>query len=166
MCAELLQSCLTLCDPMDCSLRGFSVHGILQARILEWVAMSSSRGSFQTRDWPCLLHLLHWQVGSLPLAPPRKPEFLLRPSKEMTVTRVLYDMKLIKQKDRKQSDRKYDQKQNRGKCRNAFILFYSHSKPEGRWGWGKLTVLPTLICWKPSGSWEAVSCPPHCHTTL
>ena len=34
-----------LCDPMDCSLPGFSVHGILQARILEWVAMSSSRGS-------------------------------------------------------------------------------------------------------------------------
>ena len=34
------QSCLTLCDPMDCSLPGFSVHGIFQARILEWVAMS------------------------------------------------------------------------------------------------------------------------------
>ena len=37
--AQLLQSCLTLCDPMDCSLPGFFVHGILQARILEWVAM-------------------------------------------------------------------------------------------------------------------------------
>ena len=37
------QSCLTLCDPMDCSLAGFSVHGILQATILEWVAMPSSR---------------------------------------------------------------------------------------------------------------------------
>ena len=38
------QSCLTLCDPMDCSPPGSSVHGILQARILEWVAMLSSRG--------------------------------------------------------------------------------------------------------------------------
>ena len=34
-----------LCDPMDCSLPGSSVHGILQARVLEWVAMPSSRGS-------------------------------------------------------------------------------------------------------------------------
>ena len=42
-CAKLLQSCLTLCDPRDYSLPGFSVHGILQARILEWVAFSSSR---------------------------------------------------------------------------------------------------------------------------
>ena len=39
------QSCLTLCDPIDCSLPDFSVHGILQARILESVAMSFSRGS-------------------------------------------------------------------------------------------------------------------------
>ena len=45
MHAKLLQSCPTLCDPMDYSPPGSSVHGILQARILEWVAMSSSRGS-------------------------------------------------------------------------------------------------------------------------
>ena len=44
------QLCLTLCDPMDCSLPGISVHGILQARILEWVAIPFSRGSSQTRD--------------------------------------------------------------------------------------------------------------------
>ena len=44
-CAKLLQSYLILCDPMDCSSPGFSVHEILQARILEWVALSSSRGS-------------------------------------------------------------------------------------------------------------------------
>ena len=43
--AKSLQSCPTLCDPMDCSLPGFSVHGILQARTLEWVAISSSRRS-------------------------------------------------------------------------------------------------------------------------
>ena len=49
--AESLQSCLTLCNPMDCSLPGSSFHRILQARILEWVAMPSSRGSSQPMDW-------------------------------------------------------------------------------------------------------------------
>ena len=44
------QSCLTLCDPMDCSLPGSSVHGILQARILVWVAIPFSRGSSWPRD--------------------------------------------------------------------------------------------------------------------
>ena len=41
----VVQSCLTLCDPVDCSLPDYSVHGILQARILEWVDMPFSRGS-------------------------------------------------------------------------------------------------------------------------
>ena len=44
------QSCPTVCDPMDCSPPGSSVHGILQARILEWVAIPFSRGSSQLRD--------------------------------------------------------------------------------------------------------------------
>ena len=48
MCVLVTQSCLTLCDPTDCSLPGFSVHGILQAAILEWIAMPSSRES----SWP------------------------------------------------------------------------------------------------------------------
>ena len=50
VCAQLLQPCPTLCDPMDCRPPGSSVHGILQARVLEWVAMSSSRGSYWPRD--------------------------------------------------------------------------------------------------------------------
>ena len=50
VCAKSLQSCPTLSDPMDCSPPGSSVHGILQARILEWAAISSSRGSSQPRD--------------------------------------------------------------------------------------------------------------------
>ena len=45
------QSCLNLCNPMDCSLPGSSVHEIFQAKILEWVAISSSRGSSWPRDW-------------------------------------------------------------------------------------------------------------------
>ena len=48
MCA---QSRPKLCHPMDCNLPGFSVHGIIQARILEWGAISSSRGSSWSRDW-------------------------------------------------------------------------------------------------------------------
>ena len=50
LCAQSLQLCLTLCDPMDCCPPGSSVHGILQARILEWVAMPSSRESSRPRD--------------------------------------------------------------------------------------------------------------------
>ena len=53
---------------------GSSVHGIFQARILEWVAIPSSRGSSQLRDWTLyLLCLLQWQADSLPTAPPGKP---------------------------------------------------------------------------------------------
>ena len=75
MCTKLLQSCLTLCDPMDCSLPHSSVHGILQARILEWVAMSSSRG----RSWPrngtlisCISCIpvrlfIHWPTSEVPI---------------------------------------------------------------------------------------------------
>ena len=47
--------CPTLCDPMDCSLPGSAVHGILQARILEWVAIPFSRGSSRPRDWTQVL---------------------------------------------------------------------------------------------------------------
>ena len=48
VCAQSWQSCLTLCDPMDCSPAVSSVLGILQVRILEWVVMPSSRGSSQS----------------------------------------------------------------------------------------------------------------------
>ncbi|CAI9171186.1 unnamed protein product [Rangifer tarandus platyrhynchus] len=78
MRAKLLQLCPTLCDPIDYSPPDSSVHGILQARILEWVAMPSSRGSSRLGWNPRLLHLLRWQTGSLPLAPPGKPQSFLR----------------------------------------------------------------------------------------
>ena len=48
--SKVAQLCLTLCDPMDCSLPGSSVHGIFQAIVLEWIAISFSRGSSQPRD--------------------------------------------------------------------------------------------------------------------
>ena len=60
MHAQSLLLCLTLCDPMDCSLPGSSVYGILQARIVEWMTMPFSRGSSPPRDQTLgLLHLLH-----------------------------------------------------------------------------------------------------------
>ena len=69
-CAKSLQLCLTLCDPREESHPGSSVHGTLQARVLQWVAMPSSRGSSQPRGPTASLISLHWQVCSLPLAPP------------------------------------------------------------------------------------------------
>ena len=64
------QLCLTLCDPMDCSLPGFSVHGISQARTLEWGAISFSRDlpDAEIKPEPPTL-----QEDSLPSEPPEKP---------------------------------------------------------------------------------------------
>ena len=71
------KSCPTSCDLMDCSPPGSSVHGISQARMLEWVAISFSRGSSQPRDWTWVSHIagdpLLLQVDSLPTEPPWKP---------------------------------------------------------------------------------------------
>ena len=53
-CCLVTQSCLTFCDPMDCSSPGSCVHGISQARILEWVAISFSKGSSQPKDQTCV----------------------------------------------------------------------------------------------------------------
>ena len=55
---SVAQSCPTLCDPMDCNPLGCSVHGIVQVRILEWVAMPSTRGSSPPRDQTCISCLL------------------------------------------------------------------------------------------------------------
>ena len=86
MCAQL---CPTLCDPMDCSLPGSSVHGLFQAKLLEWIAISYSRGFSRSRKIPdsgSNSHLLLWQAGSLPLVLPGRrawqptPGFLPRGS--------------------------------------------------------------------------------------
>ena len=70
MHAKTLQSCPTLCNPMDCSPPGSSVHGILQARILEWGCHFLLRETQGLN--PGILCLLHWQAGSIPLVPPGK----------------------------------------------------------------------------------------------
>ena len=80
---NLLHVCVISCfshvwlfvTSLDCSPPGSSVYGILQARILGWVAISSSRGSSPTQGSnPHLLCLLHWQVSFLPLVLPGKPK--------------------------------------------------------------------------------------------
>ena len=80
----LLQRCEYVClvasvESSSLQPHGLSVCGILQARILEWVAMPSSGGVFPTQGWnPRRVCLLHWQAGSLPLAPPGKPSPAMR----------------------------------------------------------------------------------------
>ena len=69
------QSCLTLCDLMDYSLPGFSVHGIVQARILEWVAMPFSRGSSPPRDPSRVLRIAD-SLSSEPLQKSFKVAFI------------------------------------------------------------------------------------------
>ena len=68
--SEVAQSCLTLCNPVDCSPPGSSIHGISQAGILKEVATSFSRGSSQTRS-PAL------QADAFPSEPPGKPHGLV-----------------------------------------------------------------------------------------
>ena len=63
-CCLVAKLCLTLCDPMDCSLPGFSVRGVSQARILDWVAISFSSGSSDPGIKPTCLLL---QADSLPV---------------------------------------------------------------------------------------------------
>ena len=73
-CCLVAKSCLTLCDPMDCSPPGSSVHEISQARILECIAISFSRGSSIFPIRALNLRLLHWQADSLPLSDQEGPE--------------------------------------------------------------------------------------------
>ena len=74
VCAKSPQSSPILCDPMDCSPPGSSVCGILQAKNTAVGCHALLQGIFLTQGSnPYLLPLLHWQAGSLPLAPPGKP---------------------------------------------------------------------------------------------
>ena len=73
VCMLVAQLCPTLCNPMECNSPGYSVHGILQARLLEWVAIAFSRGSSQPKDQTGSLAL---QADYLPSEPPGKPNFV------------------------------------------------------------------------------------------
>ena len=91
--SEVTQSCPTLCNPMDCSLPRSSIHGIFQARVLEWVAVSFSRGSSWPRDWTWVFHIAGrrftiwatrevnkaWLLGSAVVLLPLRGRFLRLP---------------------------------------------------------------------------------------
>ena len=99
--AKSLQSCLTLCDPMNCSPSGSSVQGILKARILEWVAISSSRGSSWSRHWTWVSHasctgrrfFFHWAIweplATVHTASARPPSFWLLSPQTMDLIFIL-----------------------------------------------------------------------------
>ena len=82
--SEVAQACPTLCGPMDCRLPGSSVHGIFQARVLEWVAISFSRGSSQPRDQTWVSHIVDRRLPSEPPGKSRKKEFNLLQGKNST----------------------------------------------------------------------------------
>ena len=70
---SVVQLCLTLCDPVGCSLPGSSVHRISQARILKWVIMLSSRGSSRPRDQTCVSYVSCVAGGIFTTESPGKP---------------------------------------------------------------------------------------------
>ena len=95
MRAQSLRSCPTLCDPMDCSPPGSSVHGILQSRILEWVVMPSSRGSSQPRYRTCVSRTVGRFFST---EPPGKPHDCSTNSRKWTLVHTM--------------------------CANSFVIFY------------------------------------------
>ena len=78
---EVAQSCLTLCDPLDCSLPGSTIHGIFQARVLEWVAISFSRDLPDPEIKPRSLASPAFAGGFFTTEPPGKPRILRASSK-------------------------------------------------------------------------------------
>ena len=108
------QLCSTLRDPMDYSPPGFSVRGILLAGILAWGTTSSFRVSSWPRDQTCISCLLHWQVDSLPLAPPgslamhiieyysriKRNEVLMHATTQMNLENITLSDRSSTQKDR------------------------------------------------------------------
>ena len=97
MRAQSLQLCPVLSSSMDCGPSGSSVHRILQARILEWVAMASSRRSYQSRDWTCISYvfcigrwvLYHSAIREAPGWPGSLHNYCTR--NELIIQMVTYD---------------------------------------------------------------------------
>ena len=116
------QSCLTLCDPMDCSPPGSSVHGILQARILEWVAIPFSRVSSQCRGW-----------NRFPMSPALAGRFFtIWATREVLINHIL--IAYLRNKS------KWDRERKQRKSIYIFCPLYIHSKFQFLWSYMKLLV--------------------------
>ena len=96
-CCLVAQSCSALWDPMYCSLPGSSAHGISQARIPEWVAISFSRGSFWPRDWTHISYIgrlvhYHWATREAPHPNPYiYTEIIRLLTQELLLTRMSFN---------------------------------------------------------------------------
>ena len=95
VCAELLQSCLIVCDPMDCSPPGSSLCGILQARVLQWVAMPSSRGSSKLGIEPESLMSPTLSGGFLTSSATWEAQFSTQHSRNVTVRGLLGTVEIV-----------------------------------------------------------------------
>ena len=91
--SEISQSCPTLCNPVDCSPPSSSVHGILQARIVEWIAISFSRGIFPT--WGLNPGLPHCRQTLYCLEPPEKPSMKVLHTKKKVKRELPYDSAIL-----------------------------------------------------------------------
>ena len=96
VCIKLLQSCLTLCDPVDCNLPGTSVHGILQARILEWVATPSSNLSFLSKQLNIYMQPIFFINGEKPRCLTKRRKKALQICRSLERDFLLYICKLPK----------------------------------------------------------------------
>ena len=113
------QSCLTLCHPMDCSWPSSSVCGISQARILEWAAISSSKGSSWPKDWTCL----SYNVGKFfTTKPPGKPKLYY------TFSSVQFSQSVVSD-----SLRPHESQHSRPPCPSPSPGVHSDSHPLSQW---------------------------------
>ena len=138
------QPCLTLCDPTDCSLPGCSVHGILQARVLEWVAMLSSRGSSQPTDRTRVSCGSCIAGGFFAAKPPGKPCLVLLYSRKASLKKLpVMFIRKRHSKDRGNGHKAVLQ-------RNSSIPITSAFTVKSFWGLGE--DLPILFCYFSSSS--------------
>ena len=129
------QSCLTLCDPMDCSPPGSSIHGIFQARILEWAAISFSRGSSRPRDQTLVSRIVdrHFTVWATKEVPGYRETFLvIKKKKKKTFSKGL----LLEDLER------------------TFINILELLKGTSSWEWIKGKKIIGKICQLAQISWE------------
>ena len=113
--SEVSQSCLTLSNPVDCSPRGSAIHGIFQARVLEWVAISFSRGSSRPEDWTQIS-----RIGGR--------RFTIWATKEVLFSSVQFSHSVVSD-----SLRPHESQHARPHCPSPTPRVHSDSRPLSQW---------------------------------
>ena len=151
--AKSLQPCPTPCDPMDCSAPDFSVHGILQARILEWVATPFSRGSSPFRNRTHISYVsCTGRQGLYLLAPPGEPIWMGRSSFIKTVVSHVLKSTGQSPPESKVFIMKYHERHCLGPIYISNCVFcplFTTDPPPYLWMWQ--TGIPTLLDFVPRG---------------